>query len=319
MDMCCLEHRRIADFLVVVNSVVVICLLLIIKFPRKSGKQRTNFKLRLLKRIVSIDTDFVLLMQEVKKWFVIILSTEFQLCWWIFPIGLGQCKCLDMNNLLKLLSVGLMLHPHFFRPATAQENCSGSTQIFINAALATANQDDGSLEVQGGFVYPPGFWKDENGNYTGCPCMIKKCIAHCSSEWRFFVKPGAQNSINISVCVDFVHESARSKQLLLQVLPSYHHYHHHGSEKNISHNESSLILMDHGNSTDDFFEIFYPIDEETNADAQYIEHNNVHQRPLSRQDIIDHHHRSERICFLIQNQVKLSKLTYIEKRNQREN
>lgn len=84
------------------------------------------------------------------------------------------------------------------------------------------------------------------------------------------------------------------------MIPSWHHYHHHGPDKITSHSENSLILIDNGNRTKEFFEIFYPIDEEMKADANYVQL----PGPWSIQDIIEH--RDAGICFVFKNQVQLT-------------
>jgi hypothetical protein len=49
-------------------------------------------------------------------------------------------------------------------------------------------QDNGKILQVGGFNFTEGtFWK-VNNSYMGCPCMIEKCIKHCSSKcifWKF--------------------------------------------------------------------------------------------------------------------------------------
>jgi len=121
---------------------------------------------------------------------------------------------------------------------------------------------------------------------------------------------------SLCVHVDLISASAPSKRFIQQVIPYWHHYHHHyRPDKITSHSENSLILKDDGNLTKEFFEIFYPIDEETKADASYVQ---LHG-PWSIQHIIDH--RNAGICFVFQNQVqlKIQKYWQIEKKEHENN
>jgi hypothetical protein len=61
--------------------------------------------------------------------------------------------------------------------------------LLTKYSLAKITAADGSIVVRG-FKYHPGtFWKaDVNEDYTTiitCPCLVQKCIQHCSSKLIF--------------------------------------------------------------------------------------------------------------------------------------
>jgi hypothetical protein len=94
--------------------------------------------------------------------------------------------------------------------------------------------------------------------------------------------------------------SASSKRLIQQIVPSWHHFRHHEVTKITPQSDNGSILTDDGIWAKDFFETYYPMDEPTDAEAEYRE---LHQGPLSTQNIIDRY-RSDKMCFVIQNQVR---------------
>jgi hypothetical protein len=116
-----------------------------------------------------------------------------------------------------------------------------------------------------------------------------------------FTKNGPKiTSMFLRTHIDLVSSSAPSKRFIQQVIPPWHHYHHRGPTKITPHSENSLTSIDAGNWTKDFFGTFYPIDEETKADAGYVQL----QGPWSIPDIIDL--LDAGICFVFQNQVLLT-------------
>jgi hypothetical protein len=76
---------------------------------------------------------------------------------------------------LILLIIGVHIQKY-----SASELCDVHQQIEYAAAHVKLNSN--SMDVFG-FHYPNGtFWKDSSEAYVGCPCLIHKCIQHCSSE-----------------------------------------------------------------------------------------------------------------------------------------
>jgi hypothetical protein len=59
--------------------------------------------------------------------------------------------------------------------------CNVLQQVEYGSGLVEL-QNDSSMQAWG-FNYPPGtFWKEDEETYIGCPCLMKKCIQHCSSQ-----------------------------------------------------------------------------------------------------------------------------------------
>lgn len=62
------------------------------------------------------------------------------------------------------------------------EICGEGRQVRYDSVKVT-ERSNGSIEVRG-LHYPPGtFWKRDESTFVGCPCLIQKCIQHCSSKY----------------------------------------------------------------------------------------------------------------------------------------
>jgi hypothetical protein len=173
------------------------------------------------------------------------------------------------------------------------EKCEKIKQVKFNSTSVTLYSND-SMEVKGQLYTNGTFWQQDNDTIIGCPCMIHKCIKHCSSKNLIYLHGEFLIQKFKLFGKDVKNLTKYSLEQVQAVLLSSHH---HASENDTNQNKSRKIFSIGEWGIHDVFQDYYVIEERF---SEFRSYRGVKLKKSNQDEII------EKYCFLIYNGVNIS-------------